>query len=198
MKNLSLKNILWIVFGVVCGYSSGVMIGTLLGTMTWTLIGILSGGFFDRSTTTIIIQAALSITFGILLSLLTGSMDRRFFGSRMPLAIWIGIGASISIAVMLGYGVNFITHPEHHAKYQFVFPGIGGMPKEVFEEPAVSHKYMLLTAYGVGTGQLIGSFLGVFAGLLISIRETIFRKQKSEDKKQFDEYSKFINERLKK
>ena len=198
MEKLSLKNILWIVFGVTCGYFAGQGMGTLLGTFVWIVIGVAFGGLVYYSTGTIVANTILSTTFGILFSLLAGALDRRFFGRRMSPAIWLGVGAALGAIVMFSYGINFITHPELYKGYQHLFPGSAGVAIPDSPELSPSFANMLRVAYGTGTGQLIGSYLGIFTGLLISIRETIGRKRKVEDKQEFDEYSNFFKERLKK
>ena len=198
MKNLSLKNVLWVIGSTVTGYYLGTMAGTLLGFIAWSFIGLVFGGLVYYSNGTIIVNAVLSIAFGILFSLLVGVLDRMLFGSRMSLAIWMGVGAAVGAIVMFAYGINFITHPEHYSGYQYWFPGsarfeIGNDPKQ---SPSLA--LMLRTSFGTGTGHFIGLYIGLFAGLLIAIREILGRKQKSEDKKEFDEYARFLKERLKK
>jgi len=198
MENLSLKNILWILFGVACGCFLGWGMGMLLGTIVWTLMGVMFGGLVYHSTNSIVVNTILSITFGVLLSLLIGAFDRRLFGGKISTAVWISVGAILGAIVMFSYGINFFIHPEDYVYYQRLFPGSARMATELSLVISPSFDYMLHTAYGIGTGSFIGLYLGLFAGLLISIRETIGRNRSAEDKKEFDNYSNFFKERLKK
>jgi hypothetical protein len=195
---LSVKNILWILFGVACGYFLGWGVGMLLGTIIWTFLGVAFGGLIYHSTNSILVNAVLSVTFGVLLSLLVGAFDKRLFGGKTSPAIWMSVGAVLGVIVMFSYGINFMTHPEDYRNYLHLFPGVQRMPIEIISEPSPSYDYMLHIAYGIGTGRFIGLYLGLFAGMLISIRETLGRKRRAEDKQEFDEYSNFFKEHLKK
>jgi len=189
---------LWIIFGVVCGYFLGWAIGMLLGTITWTLLGVTFGGLINHSTNSVIVNTLLSIMFGMLLALLIGAFDGKVFGGKTSLAIWMGVGMAVGLIVMFSYGINFITHPEHYDNYLSLFPGASRIAVESTLVQLPSFDYLLHTAFGLGTGRFIGVYLGLFAGLLISVRETLGRKRSTADKKEFDEYSKFFKEQLKK
>lgn len=199
MENISLKNILWILFGFIGGYFAGQIVGALLGTIVWAFIGLAFGGLVYQATSTIIINIICSIAFGVLLAFLIWSFDKRLFGARTPFLMWGLAGAIAGLIVMFTHGINIISHPELYGN----FNGLNPLNGHIFDinryyNPLPQPWSIPIMRYGGGTGQLIGIYLGTLAGLFISIRETIGRKRKVEDKKEFGEYSDFFKKRLKK
>lgn len=197
MENLSVKNALVIVASVIGGFYMGQVVGAITGFILWSFIGLMLGGLLYYSNVTIAINTVLSTLFGIVLSLLIGSFDRMFFGSQMSLKVWAGIGTVVGLAIMFSYGTRIIADPEIYGQYEHLVPG--AQPGEAIRtsEDSQSFRNLSQISYGNGTGAFIGLYLGSFAGLIISVRETLGRKRKPEDKKEFDEYSKFFKERLK-
>jgi len=199
MKNLSPKTVLWIIFGFIAGYFAGQIVGGLLGAILWAFVGVFYGGFAYQATSTIIINTILSIAFGVLLSYLAWSFDKRLFGSKLSFLIWGLAGIIAGLIVMFTYGIDIISDPETYRNYN----GLAPLSGEILHinrlyEPLQSPSFLSTMRYGGGTGQLVGIYVGIFAGLLISVRETLGRKRTAEDKQEFDEYSKFFDEQLKK
>ncbi len=191
MENLSMKNILWIIGGAVAGFSIGLIIGAIFGSLFWMLIALISGEFVFYSAKTVIVNTLFSVLTGILLSALGILASRRLFGSSASYLIWGIVGSAIGLIVMFSYGTNIIFHPEIYDYMLF-------LPTGNRIEPNLDPRIMSQVYYGAGTGQLIGAYLGTIMGLWISYSETIGRKRKLEDKKEFDEYSNFFKDRLKK
>lgn len=199
MEKFSLKNIIWVIFGFICGYYAGQIAGGLLGTIVWAFVGVVFGGLVYQAASTVIISTILSIVFGVLLAFLIWSFDKRLFGARTPSILWGLAGAIAGLIVMFTYGINVISHPELYGN----FNGLNPLDGYIFDinryyNPLPQPWRLPMLQYGGGTGQLIGIYLGILAGLFISIRETIAKKRKAEDKQEFDAYSNFFKEHLKK
>jgi hypothetical protein len=197
MENLSLKNILLTILGGGIGYSLGIACGSLTGLALWMLITLISGEFVFNSLATVISHGFFTVVLGILLSLIVVVVARKLFGHHMSYLIWAGIASILGIFVLFTYGIKVIFHPESYMQYNYLAIS-GDTDLTAFYETDLPPGYMSQLYYGAGTGQLVGSYLGAIAGLWVAFQNTIGRKRKKEDKKEFDEYSKFIKNQLEK
>jgi hypothetical protein len=198
MENLSLKNIILTIIGGGIGYCIGTAFGILLGYILWSLIALIFGEFVFASWTTVLSNGFFSMILGILLTLLIIVLARKLFGMKMSPVIWGTIASILTLIAMINFGARFIFE-DHGRAYDYV-----PLPPEGLDLSEVAYRSDLLPGhraqlhYGTITGQMIGSPLGAIAGLSIALHETLGRKRKQEDKKEFDEYAKFMKEKLKK
>jgi hypothetical protein len=154
IENLSLKNLLWVVFSVVGGYFVGQIVGGLLGTIVWAFVGVVFGGLVYQATNTIIISTILSIAFGVLLAFLIWGFDKRLFGARTPFLIWGLAGAIAGLIVMFTYGINIISHPELYGNFNGLNP-LNGYIFDInrYYNPAPQPWRLPVMQYGGGTGK---------------------------------------------
>ncbi len=198
MENPSLKSIFLVIGGAVAGYFIGSTIGVIMGVLFWMLVALVSGEFVFYSTSSVIANSFFSMLIGILLSVLGVISIRRLFGNNTSYFIWGTAGLTIGLVVMFSYGTNIIFHPEIYGEYNYITPFSRRDSLDQNLETLIPPRIISQVYYGAGTGQLIGSYLGTLMGLWISFSETIIKKRKAEDKKEFGEYSDFLKERLKK
>ncbi len=194
MENLSLKNIGLTIIGGGIGYWIGTACGILLGYILWSLIALIFGEFVFTSWTTVLSHGFFSMIMGILLSLLVVLIARKVFGIKMSPNFWGVVGSILALVAMINFGAVFIFE-DHGRAYDYVpLTPEGLVPYRSDLLPG----YRAQLQYGTVTGQMIGSPLGIIAGLWIAFHETIGRKRKQDDKEEFNEYAKFLNEKLKK
>jgi hypothetical protein len=198
MENLSLKNIILTILGGGIGYWIGAIFGTLLGFILWSVVALVFGEFVFASWTTVLSNGFFSMILGILLALLIIVLARKLFGIKMSPVIWGTIASILTLIAVINFGARFIFE-DHGRAYDYV-----PLPPEGLDLSEVAYRSDLLPGhraqlrYGTITGQMIGSPLGAIAGLWIAFHETIGRKRKREDKEEFNQYTKFMNEKLKK
>jgi hypothetical protein len=197
MGNLSVKNILWVVFSVSAGYFGGAISGAILGTVLWALCTLFLGTFIYHSPNTILINTSLSIILGILLSLPAIAAIRKLFGHSCSYLNWGMISSAIGLVVMFTYGTNIISHPESYANYNQIILTPRGLVTDPNLKLETLSNYSELY-FGSGTGQLVGSFLYALLGLVVSARETLLKKRAPEEKQEFEAYSKFFDSYSKK
>jgi hypothetical protein len=198
VENLSLKNISLTIIGGGAGYLIGTICGILLGYVLWSLVTLIFGEFVFASWTTVLLNGFFSMVMGILLSVLVVMIARKLFGMKMSPVIWAAVASILALVAMINFGAGFIFD-NHGRAYDYV-----PLPPEGLDLSEVGYRSDLLPGhraqlrYGTITGQMIGSPLGAIAGLWIAFHETIGRKRKQEDKEEFNQYTKFLNEKLKK
>jgi hypothetical protein len=198
MENLSPKNISLTIIGGGVGYLIGTIFGILLGYILWSLVTLIYGEFAFDSWTTVISHGSLSIILGVLLALLITMIARKLFGMKMSPLIWGTVAAILAVVAMFNFGARFIFE-DHGRAYDYI-----PLPPEGLDLSEAAYRSDLLPGYraqlhyGTITGQMIGSPLGAIAGLWIAFHETIGRKRKQKDRQEFDEYSRFFDEHLKK
>jgi hypothetical protein len=197
MENLSLRNISLTIIGGGIGFCIGIACGALLGFILWALIALISGEFVFYSRTTVISHAFFSVVLGILLSLGVVVIAKKLFGNKMSYLIWVAVGSMVAIFVMFNYGIKVIFHPEMYTHYNFIAIS-GDIDLSSFPATGLPPGLMAQLYYGAGTGQLVGAYLGTIAGLWVAFCETLGRKRKQQDEKEFNEYSKFLANYLKK
>jgi hypothetical protein len=198
MENLSLKNIILTIIGGGIGYWTGAIFGTLLGFILWSVVALIFGELVFDSLLTVISHGFFSIVLGILLSLLVVAISRKLFGITIPHFSGAAVASMVGIFVLFTYGIKIIFHPGVYGQYNYMLGASAMVDLDSIIDTSLPPGTMAQLYYGTGTGQLIGSYFGTIAGLWIAFRETIGRKRKREDKEEFNKYTKFLNEKLKK
>jgi hypothetical protein len=197
MKNLSLKNMSLTMLGGGIGYVLGVVFGALASILVWGLVALVSAEFVFYSVDTFVLNFLRSMAVIALIALFTILADKKVFAGKTHYWTWFVLGTLAVVYVMTTYGINVVFHPEDHDTYAYFLRDAGSDPDMIFKEMAMPRKKRIYFYYGIGSGILIGSIQGALTGSVVAFREA-FKKRKSEDKKEFDEYSNFINSRLKK
>lgn len=198
MENLSLKNIVLTILGGGIGYWIGAIFGALLGFILWSVVALIFGEFVFKSWTTVLSHGFFSLVLGGLLSMLLVVIARKLFGMKISQLTSAAVASMVGIFVLFTYGVKIIFNSEIYGQYNYMLGASAMVDLDAIIDTTLPPGTMAQLYYGAGTGQILGSYFYTIAGLWIAFHETIGRKRKQEDKEEFNEYTKFLNEKLKK
>jgi hypothetical protein len=158
---------------------SGYFIGSTFGMLAGAIFGAILGLFFREivySYQTILMSILFALALGGVLGWLAALATRRFYGVNIATTTGILLGTILGFLVVLGYGVIVISDPN------------------IFDQTF----YVIPLSYGVGIGQYTGSIECMVIGFVLSIREIIVNRPTTKDKQEFESYSAFYKEKLKK